>query len=172
MNILILIACSFVLVIVLFFFIGLYVAAAISKKRTKKSFNDIYDASPYRQDRKKPVAKKSDEFQSRDERKEVVTGKAKSQDYIKLQQKEFELENEEGLVKVEKDIKPELRNKDETVIVGISQPVGFWSRLIMSQKLGFLMSFQHQMKQNKGGYFVNLVKAQARSQGKEKGRGL
>ena len=84
MNILILIACSFVLVIVLFFFIGLYVAAAISKKRTKKSFNDIYDASPYRQDRKKPVAKKSDEFQSRDERKEVVTGKAKSQDYIKL----------------------------------------------------------------------------------------
>ncbi len=31
------------------------------------------------------------------------------------------------------------------------------------------LNFRHQMKQNKGGYFV---KAQARSQGKEKGRGL
>jgi hypothetical protein len=42
----------------------------------------------------------------------------------------------------------------------------------MSQKLSFLMNISTQMKQGKEGYFVNLIRAQARTQGKEKGRGM
>ncbi len=175
MNILILITCSIILIVVLFFFIGLYIAGIVSQTKTKKSFNRIYDASPYRQDSKKPVGKNSDEFQSRDERKEVVTGKAPSKAYSKLQESRAEKDQDleaEGVVKVEKDIKPELSNKNATVITGLAKPQGFWTRLIMSQKIGFLMNLQNQIKQNKGGYFVNLINAQAKSQSKEKGRGL
>ena len=172
MNTLVLIISSIIFVIILFFFIGLYIATTISKNTSKKHLNTILNSSPYRQDKKKPQSKPSDEFRARDERKEIVTGKAQSQEYVKNQLKDEEIFNKEGIVTKTKNRDLGLQTKDDTVIVGIAKPTGFWSRLIMSQKLGFLMNLQQQVKENKHGYFVNLIRAQARSQSKEKGRGL
>ena len=91
-----------------------------------------------------------------------------SKEYEKFREKEEQFQ--EGLVKVEKN--KEAAPPAETVIVDIAKPVGFWSRLIMSQKLGFMMAMKQQMnKNNKHGYFVNLIRAQSQSQSKEKGRG-
>ena len=65
-----------------------------------------------------------------------------------------------------------LSQADDVQIVGVAKPVGFWSRFIMNQKAGYIMarmSFQHQ-KGSKG-YWANLIKAQASSQGKDQSRG-
>lgn len=153
-------------VVIFFFFVGIIIATKISNSKTKKKINEIYISSQLRK-KDKPHAKPSDEFKARDERKEIVTGKAVSKEYEKFREKEEDFQ--EGLVKVEKEAMP----AQETVIVDVAKPVGFWSRLIMSQKLGFMMAMKHQMnKNNKHGYFVNLIKAQSQSQSKEKGRQL
>jgi hypothetical protein len=172
MEILILIFGGILLFIVLFIFSALYIATAISKKKSQKHLNDILDSSPYRQDRKKPHVKKTDEFQARDERKEIVTGKEKSQEYIKLQQRENDIEPEEGLVKSPQNKKSV---SDDTVVVGVAKPLGFWTRLIMSQSMQSILmrlNLQNSAQKNKHGYYVNLIKAQSRAQGKHKGRSL
>jgi hypothetical protein len=161
---------AIITVVVVFFFLGILIATKVSNAKSKKRLKEIYESSPFREKKKKPSGEDedSDEFQARDERKEIVTGKAVSKAYERFRRKEEELED--GLVAPEKE-----KNfpSQDTVIVKIAKPVGFWSRLIMSQKLGFLMALRQQMnKNNKHGYFVNLINAQARSQSKEKGRGL
>jgi len=158
------ILCIIIGIILFLFFLGRFIGVRLSDRKAKKRLDEIYDSSQLRQ--KKNQQKPSDEFKARDERKEIVTGKVVSQAYKKLQEKEVKFQ--EGLVKSKE--KSELA--DDTVIVDIAKPVGFWSRLIMSQKLNFMISFTQQMKNNKNGYFVNLIRAQARSQSKEKGRGL
>lgn len=166
MEVVFLILISIFSVVIFLFFLGMLIASKVSDSKTKKKIDEIYTSSQLRQ-KDQPQQKPSDEFKARDERKEIVTGKAVSKEYEKFQAKEEDFQ--EGLVKVEKEVAP----PSETVIVDIAKPVGFWSRLIMSQKLGFMMAMKNQMnKNNKHGYFVNLIKAQSQGQSKEKGRGL
>jgi hypothetical protein len=62
--------------------------------------------------------------------------------------------------------------QEDVQIVGIAEPKGFWSRFIMSQKLGYIMARLNSQSSNKGsGFWTNLIKAQAASQGKDQGRG-
>ena len=63
------------------------------------------------------------------------------------------------------------RRENEVEIVGLAKPVGFWSKFIMSQKLGFILARMTLQRDNKNGYWVNTIKAQAASQGKEQGKG-
>lgn len=168
METIIFIMSSIILAVVLLFFIALYIGATLSKAKSKRKLHAIYEASPYREKASKKPQKPSDEFQARDERKEIVTGKAVSQAYQKNIEKHERYQ--EGLVPLQKNKNVDL--KENTTIVDIAKPVGFWSRLIMSQKLGFLMNLRNEMGQNKHGYFVNLIRAQARSQSKEKSRGV
>ncbi len=157
------ILCSIIAIVVVFFFIGIFIAKKISDANSKRKLDEIYNSSQLRK-KDKTKSKNSDEFKARDERKEIVTGQAVSQEYEKLQEKEEKFQ--EGLVKTEK----EKGQGAETIIVDVAKPVGFWSRLIMSQKLGFIIAMRQQMnRKNNRHYFQNLIKAQAQSKGKEKG---
>jgi hypothetical protein len=168
---------SIILFIVLLFFLGLFSARKIAKRKIKKKLDDIYEASPFREKKKKPKEDKtSNDFKARDERKEVVTGKAPSKEYEKLVKKEQKFEEE---LEEEKEAPKEglvvTKNKKITQIapekiVGIAEPKGFWTKLIMSQKMQFLLNFGMESKKGPG-YFQNLIKAQAKSQSKEKSRG-
>ena len=155
----------------------LYAAAAVSNARSKRRMSSIYNASPYRQEgkNKKKHNSRPDEFKERNEEKERGLFQ-KQQNYSKNFShenfEEEELELEEGEVSVYNEKKQQMGKQEETVIVGMAKPQGFWSRFIMSQKMGFLMQFGQQMNRGKAGFWVNLVRAQARSQSKEKGRGL
>ncbi len=61
---------------------------------------------------------------------------------------------------------------EEVKIVGLVEPKGFWSRFIMSQKLSYIMArVQFQNNSKSSGFWTNLIKAQAVSQGKDQGRG-
>jgi|TARA_Y100000389_G_C17469268_1_gene528737 hypothetical protein len=67
----------------------------------------------------------------------------------------------------------EIENKiDEVEIVDIVKPVGFWTSMILGQKLTYLVSSAKLMNQNrKKGFWASMVEAQGRAQGREKGRG-
>ena len=175
---LILILFGIISIIIIIFFLGLYVGRKISNSRAKKRLSKIYNASPYRQDdQKKP--KPSDEFKSRDERKEIVTGQIASQAYKQAKKNNTEVEQHEEEQKVEafdpitgltKPQKASTKGIEQGNIVGIAPQLGFWTRLVTSQKLSFLMAMGRGNKKN-AGFFVNLINAQATSQSKEKGRG-
>jgi hypothetical protein len=65
-----------------------------------------------------------------------------------------------------------LESHDETRIVGLAEPKGFWSKFIMSQKLGFIMARLNAQSNSKGGgFWVNLIKAQDMSQSRDQSRG-
>ena len=123
------------------------------KKINKKKFNnrmkDIKENSPYRKTQNNIKPKN---------------------DFLFLEKEENELNFDQELDKVEK-ISPRKIDKDEGKVVGVVKPKGFWSKFIMSQKMGFIFA-RLAASENKGeGFWTNLIKAQDVSQGKDKGRG-
>lgn len=91
-------------------------------------------------------------------------------DFLFLEKEENKLDVDQELDKVEK-IYPKKIDKDEGKVVGVVKPKGFWSKFVMSQKMGFIFA-RLAASENKGeGFWTNLIKAQDVSQGKDKGRG-
>lgn len=58
-------------------------------------------------------------------------------------------------------------------IVDIVQPVGFWTSMVLGNKLTYLVSSAKLMNQadNKKGFWTSMVEAQARAAGRERGKG-
>ena len=71
--------------------------------------------------------------------------------------------------KVEK-IQDKEHDKEEGKIIGIAEPKGFWSKFVMSQKLGFIFARLATSKNKSECFWTNWIKAQDISQGKDKGR--
>ncbi|MFT4718212.1 MAG: hypothetical protein ACI9IL_000543 [Rickettsiales bacterium] len=67
----------------------------------------------------------------------------------------------------------ELENDvDEVEIVDIVKPVGFWTSVILGQKLTYLVSSAKIMNKNrKKGFWVSMVEAQGMAAGRERGKG-
>ena len=133
----------------------LMVVFLILRKRNKKVLNkrlkDIQESSPYRK---------------------TQNNKPKN-DFLFLAKEEVKnKEKDDEVEKVEKiGVDGKLQTRDEEKIVGFAKPKGFWSKFVMSQKIGFMFA-RLTASQNKGqGFWVNLIKAQDISQGKDKGRG-
>lgn len=61
---------------------------------------------------------------------------------------------------------------EEGKIVGVAEPIGFWTSLILGQKLTFLVNQAHVLNQKeKKGFWVALVEAQGRSRDRQRARG-
>ena len=132
-----------------------YLADHIRDRQSKKALNLIAESSPY--SAKKPKhSRRGDDFLSRD----------------KIAEKKKKEELEAGVVKYnprEQEL-GETREQESTKIVGIAEPVGFWSKFVMKQKIGFIIALGG-LTGNKKGYWQNYIKAQAASQGKDQTRG-
>ena len=67
----------------------------------------------------------------------------------------------------------ETQELSETKIVDIVKPVGFWTSMILGQKLTYLVSSAKLMNDNSNkGFWISMVEAQEKAQGRQKGRGL
>ncbi len=67
----------------------------------------------------------------------------------------------------------EKQELDEVTIVDIVKPVGFWTSMVLGQKLTYLISSAQIMnKNNHKGFWVSMVEAQEMAQGRQKGRSL
>ena len=137
----------FIVILWNFIIIASNVLESSKNKKASKKTKAILASSPYR----KPPPKKTKEYRAKDK---VLENKQKE-------------ETKEGLVNKEKK---ELQKGDDTTIVGLAEPKGFWSKFIMGQKLGFIMARLGAQKKG-GGFWTNLIKAQASSQGKDQSRG-
>lgn len=61
---------------------------------------------------------------------------------------------------------------DDTQIVGIVKPIGFFTSMILGQKLTFLVqSAQIINQRGKKGFWVSMIEAQERAAGRQRGRG-
>lgn len=84
-------------------------------------------------------------------------------------------ENSRELVEkiISKEQEEEAQELSEVKIVDIVKPVGFWTSVILGQKLTYLVSSAKLMNDNSNkGFWVSMVEAQERAQGRQKGRGL
>ncbi len=99
---------------------------------------------------------------------EKVLPKEDSERFIK---KEVSQELVEKIVSLEQE--EETRELGEVKIVDIVKPVGFWTSVILGQKLTYLVSSAKLMNDNSNkGFWVSMVEAQERAQGRQKGRSL
>lgn len=114
-----------------------------NRKKSKEK-----DSSPYR--KHEPLPKPNTELLHRDKEQERV------QENEVTKYNDLEIEND--------------KQKSETKIVGIVEPQGFWSNFVISQKLGYIISRMAAQQSGKG-FWVNLIKAQSMSQGKNQSRG-
>jgi len=61
----------------------------------------------------------------------------------------------------------------EVKIVDMVRPVGFWTSKILGQKLTYLINSAKIMNKNSHkGFWVSMIEAQEKAQGRERGRGL
>jgi hypothetical protein len=136
-----------------------YLAGRYSGASVGKMLNTINDESPYRKEQA-PVRPNNDFL---------------SKDKVEEKRQQEELEKAMG-VGVTKYMPPERVAKmsqevQETRIVGVAKPLGFWTKFVMSQKIGFMLALGGLQNESKSGYWVNVIKAQAASQSKEQNRG-
>lgn len=131
---------------------------------------------------------------------QILKNKAKEKFKYKLN-KHFDKEDEEllraleGLPKAHSAVKAQMRTNQqesgsyelveseqqevdrkemaEVKIVDIVKPVGFWTSMILGQKLTYLVSAAQIInKRSQRGFWVSMVEAKERAAGKERGRSL
>ncbi|WP_322497425.1 hypothetical protein [Candidatus Cyrtobacter comes] len=86
-------------------------------------------------------------------------------DEERLRDKEVELEKQ-----IEKDVIIEKVNeKEREEIVGLAKPMGFWTGLIMSKNINFLISRIGTTTKDGGNFWANLIQSQ--EGGKKRGGG-
>lgn len=104
---------------------------------------------------------KSDDFSKKTEAKKLK----KTEENLYRSKKK---EQEQSYSKIQ-----DLENTiDEVEIVDIVKPVGFWTSVVLGQKLTYLVSSAKLMNQNrKKGFWTSMVEAQGRAAGRERGKG-
>ena len=147
---------AIIVVVIPFLWIIVKFTAKKSARKTKKKIEEITNSSPYR--RPLVIQKPNNDFLARNQEKESER---------KIEEEKM-LEN--TVMKYDPlGLVPEpVENKK---IVGIVEPKGFWSKFVISQKIGYIMARMSAQEAGKGGFWTNLIKAQSMSQGKDQGRG-
>ena len=82
--------------------------------------------------------------------------------------------NKEAETKLKADLnqlnqKTDLTVKQDRVIVDIAKPVGIWTKFVTQQKISWLQAMIGSKAQSDK-FWQNIIKAQERAQGKQKGR--
>ena len=116
---------------------------ALKQARQNKKTNKLKKSLP-----------KNDEELFRKKEAELSIGKADSYQIIsREEEKEVEFERPQ--------------------IVDIVKPIGFWTSMVLGQKLTYLISSAKIMNNNdqKKGFWTSMVEAQARAAGRERGKG-
>jgi hypothetical protein len=129
--------------------------SVLSTRKLNKYLTDVVGSSPYR--KVEPMQKPQNDFLLRNIELEDKKQDKLSSDVTKYDPHELGVEKTES--------------HEESRIVGIAEPQGFWSKFVMSQKLGHILARLGAQQSSDKGFWVNLIKAQGMSQGKDQSRG-
>jgi hypothetical protein len=144
---------AFLLICVAFMGLFTYLANHYRDLQSRKAIRRIDENSPYKRQKPKP-SRRGDDFLSRD----------------KVAEKKTKEEQEMGVARYNPHEQELNTPQEESRIVGVAKPVGFWSNFVMKQKIGFIVALGG-LAGSKKGYWENYIKAQAASQSKEQSRG-
>ncbi len=78
-----------------------------------------------------------------------------------------EVVEETDIVELEVYNTRDKQKEERPRIVGLIEPKGFWSRFIMSQKLGYIMARTHLQQKEGEGFWITLLKAYSVAHSKE-----
>jgi len=97
----------------------------------------------------------------------------KAHSAVKAQNKLRSMSNENYEL-IESDLqRRENQELAEVKIVDLVKPVGFWTSMILGQKLTYLVSAAQIINnRSQRGFWVSMIEAKERAAGKERGRGL
>ncbi len=141
------------LIAIMAFFV--YLANHYRIRESRKRLAAIDSGSPYRRHKAHPP-KTDKDFLSKDRGLEKI--------------KEEE-QKAHGVTKYNPDGQDLETEQKQDMIVGVAEPVGIWSKFIMKQKMGFIIAMGGLQGNKKGGFWANLIKAQAASRGKGQSQG-
>ena len=82
-------------------------------------------------------------------------------------EKKNELKNVEKLSENLYDPNNNIEKKEDDKIVGIVKPIGYWTSLILGDKLSELLIQKQSMNKNGGGFWVNLITSKRKINNKE-----
>ncbi|MDA9817807.1 hypothetical protein N9C35_02065 [Flavobacteriaceae bacterium] len=102
------------------------------------------------------------------DKKDAEIKKKKQKKFLKEEEVLFREKNAEQNVEI---INKPQREQLSAKIVDIVKPVGFWTSMVLGQKLTHLVNSANLMnKDNRGGFWVSMVEAQDRAAGRQRGR--
>jgi hypothetical protein len=110
------------------------------------------------------------------EKKDIVSTPKEDEELLRDKEEETKLIGVERMP-AEYDYQQEIGGQqvgelEEGKIVGVAEPIGFWTSLVLGQKLSFLVNQAHILSQReKKGFWVSLIEAQSRSMERQRGRG-
>lgn len=143
------------LVIIIALIVGRKFVSLRQQKKAEKHFSAVVNSSPYRKTERVP--KPMNDFLLRNKEQEVKKQEELSSAVTKYDPHGLHLEQAE--------------EHEQTQVVGIVEPKGFWSKFVMSQKLGYIIARMGAQQSSDKGFWVKLIKAQSMSQGKDQSRG-
>ena len=82
-------------------------------------------------------------------------------------EKKNELKNVEKLSENLYDPNNNIEKKEDDKIIGIVKPIGYWTSLILGDKLSELLIQKQSMNKNGGGFWVNLITSKRKINNKE-----
>ena len=82
-------------------------------------------------------------------------------------EKKNELKNVEKLSENLYDPNNNIEKKEDDKIIGIVKPIGYWTSLILGDKLSELLIQKQSMNKNGGGFWVNLITSERKINNKE-----
>ena len=143
------------LIIVIILIVGIRLLSFRHQKKVKKHLNSVISSSPYRKTEHMPTP--LNDFLLRSKEQEVKKQEELSSGVVKYDPHGLYAEQAE--------------QHEQSQVVGVAEPKGFWSKFIMSQKLGYIIARMGAQHSSDKGFWVKLIKAQSMSQGKDQSRG-
>lgn len=138
---------------------------------TRMVFNFLLDQATKKYQKIKKILPKLNRYNKEDEELMRIKDKIpKAHSQIK-----FELKNNFVVDKPDYELIPRQQEQDlmQSEIVDIVKPIGFWTSMILGQKLSYLIqSAQMLNKKGNKGFWVSMVEAKDRVAGKQHSRGL
>ncbi len=123
---------------------------------------------------KEKFASKKKHFDKEDEElMKILEGLPKAHSAEKEKRRLLSSQSDNYELMISKEQEQERKELAEVKIVDIVKPVGFWTSMILGQKLTYLVSAAQILnKRSQRGFWVSMVEAKERAAGKERGRGL
>ncbi|MHC0449588.1 MAG: hypothetical protein ACRY3E_05885 [Candidatus Lariskella arthropodorum] len=145
-----------------------YLYRMYSAKQVDRAIQSIMSSSQYLSEQ----GKKKNGSEGKSSKMRDVKLENAEKSVVKSEDTLYDIEQTQGVTKYDPHMeKGKVQVEVSEKIVGVVEPKGFWSKFIASQKIGYILARMSMQTAAENGFWVNLIKAQSASRGKNQGKG-